>query len=75
MLKNYQLPKKLKSKTGLRKVVDSYGDLCEKLSLGFMTWQDIGDQLNGFLRDTDELSNSLVEGFLSDLARRKLWRS
>lgn len=75
LLLKSDLSKKLRTNAELKTVAGSYEATCQKLSLGFLTWQDIGDQLTGFLRVDDELSDSLVEGFLSDLRRRGLWSS
>ncbi len=67
------LSEKLARNREARSLERGYRELCSELRVGFATWQQVGDHLNGQSAGSAEVSESFVRDFLADLSRRGLW--
>lgn len=73
-LENGKLSEKLSRNREVRKLEPSYRSLCGKLKIGFTTWQNVGDHLARPVADASGIAQGFIDGFLSDLNHRKLWK-
>jgi len=73
-LENGELSEKLSKNREVRKLESRYRSLCGRLRIGFTTWQKLGDRLARPVTDASGIAQGLIDGFLSDLNHRKLWK-
>ncbi|RMD82346.1 MAG: hypothetical protein D6815_09485 [Candidatus Dadabacteria bacterium] len=69
------LSEKLARNRQVRSLEKHYRMLCPKLRVGFLTWQQLGDELNKHSGRDGGVSHAFIRGFLADLARRGLWEA